>query len=92
MLDKPFAASWRLSGRVGLQEALTLPRIAIENVEPVAEGGRLAAKAIVGQPVHGLENHSISKTFATSKPRCTSWVCRRLVDIESRPWIRTDTT
>ena len=51
MLDKPFAASWRLSGRVGLQEALTLPRIAIENVEPVVEGGRFAAKAIVGQPV-----------------------------------------
>ena len=51
MLDKPFAASWRLSGRVGLQEALTLPRIAIESVEPVVEGGRFAAKAIVGQPV-----------------------------------------
>src|SRR5690606_24574476 len=51
MLDKPFAASWRLSGRVGLQEALTLPRIAIESVEPVVEGGRFAAKATVGQPV-----------------------------------------
>src|SRR5690606_21314543 len=49
MLDKPFAASWRLSGRVGLQEALTLPRIAIESVEPAVEGGRFAAKAIVGQ-------------------------------------------
>src|SRR5690606_16430040 len=51
MLEKPLAASWRLSGRIDLQEAVTLPRIAIEDVQPVVEGGRFAAKATVGQPL-----------------------------------------
>lgn len=51
MLDKPHAAPWRLSGRLSLQDALALPRIAIESVEPVVEAGRFAAKAIAGQPV-----------------------------------------
>jgi starch synthase (maltosyl-transferring) len=50
-LDTSHEPSWRLNGNVGLEEALTLPRIAIESVEPVVDGGRFAAKAISGQPV-----------------------------------------
>ncbi len=50
-LDTPHEPSWRLNGHVGLEEALTLPRIAIESVAPVIDGGRFAAKAISGQPV-----------------------------------------
>src|SRR5690606_19022335 len=50
-LDTSHEPSWRLNRNVGLEEALTLPRIAIEAVEPVVDGGRFAAKAISGQPV-----------------------------------------
>jgi starch synthase (maltosyl-transferring) len=50
-LDTSHEPSWRLNGNVGLEEALTLPRIAIESVEPVVDAGRFAAKAISGQPV-----------------------------------------
>jgi starch synthase (maltosyl-transferring) len=34
-----------------VEDALTLPRIAIESVTPVVENGRYAAKAVVDQPV-----------------------------------------
>ena len=50
-LETPHEPSWRLSGEVELEEALALPRIAIESVEPVVEAGRFAAKAVCGQPV-----------------------------------------
>ncbi|SDS08950.1 starch synthase (maltosyl-transferring) [Halopseudomonas sabulinigri] len=33
-----------------IEEAVSLTRVAIEAVEPVVEGGRFAAKAVVGQP------------------------------------------
>lgn len=36
--------------RAVLEEALACPRIAIEAVEPVVDGGRFAAKAIAGEP------------------------------------------
>ena len=34
-----------------VEDALAMPRIAIESIEPVVEQGRFAAKAIVGMPV-----------------------------------------
>lgn len=40
----------RLTGALSLEEALACPRIAIEAVEPVVDGGRFAAKAIAGEP------------------------------------------
>ncbi|MCG4455686.1 DUF3416 domain-containing protein [Pseudomonas sp. MMS21-TM103] len=36
---------------LSVEEALRMPRIAIESIEPALEQGRFAAKAIVGQPV-----------------------------------------
>ncbi|GAB7530150.1 alpha-1,4-glucan--maltose-1-phosphate maltosyltransferase [Pseudomonas sp. 3A(2025)] len=38
-------------GPLSLTQALQLPRIAIEDVTPVLDGGQFAAKAIIGQPV-----------------------------------------
>ncbi|MBD8573255.1 alpha-1,4-glucan--maltose-1-phosphate maltosyltransferase [Pseudomonas syringae] len=53
--DSPaFEASHTLSqptGPLTLTQALQLPRIAIEDVTPVLDGGQFAAKAIIGQPV-----------------------------------------
>lgn len=37
--------------RPNLDEALRLPRIAIEHTEPTLDNGRFAVKAIAGQPV-----------------------------------------
>jgi starch synthase (maltosyl-transferring) len=34
-----------------MEDALAMPRIAIESLDPVVEQGRFAAKAIVGTPV-----------------------------------------
>src|SRR5690606_8603079 len=36
---------------VSIREAVKLPRIAIEDIQPVIEGGRFAAQGTVGQPL-----------------------------------------
>lgn len=36
---------------ISVEAAVSLPRIAIENIEPVIEGGRFAAKGTVGNPL-----------------------------------------
>lgn len=48
MTDSPRAPT---ACHLSLEEALRMPRIAIEAVEPVLEGGRFAAKATIGHPV-----------------------------------------
>jgi starch synthase (maltosyl-transferring) len=40
-----------VASHLSLEQAVLLPRIAIEATEPVIENGRFAAKAIIGQPL-----------------------------------------
>lgn len=49
--DNPSKPTGHLVGEVQLEEAVALPRIAIETVEPAVEGGRFAAKGVVGGEV-----------------------------------------
>ncbi|MBK3748031.1 alpha-1,4-glucan--maltose-1-phosphate maltosyltransferase [Stutzerimonas balearica] len=56
-----------------LTEAMRMPRIAIESSEPVIDGGRFAAKGIVGQPVSVT-----SKIFADGHDKLAAAVCWRI--------------
>ena len=55
-----------------LEEALQMPRIAIESTLPVLDEGRFAAKAVIGQPVVVT-----SKIFADGHDQLAAAVCWR---------------
>lgn len=55
-----------------LEEALQMPRIAIESTLPVVDEGRFAAKAVIGQPVVVT-----SKIFADGHDQLAAAVCWR---------------
>ncbi|WP_028237943.1 alpha-1,4-glucan--maltose-1-phosphate maltosyltransferase [Stutzerimonas azotifigens] len=55
-----------------LEEALNMPRIAIESTEPVVDGGRFAAKGIIGQPVNVT-----SKIFTDGHDKLAAAICWR---------------
>ena len=65
-----------------LDQALQIPRIAIESTEPVVDGGRFAAKAIIGQPVNVT-----SKIFADGHDQLGAAICWRTRDESG--WRRT---
>src|SRR5690606_34178891 len=48
---QPLSHSHSADKPVGVEDAVKLPRIAIENIEPVVEAGRFAAKGTVGNPL-----------------------------------------
>ncbi|WP_346831015.1 alpha-1,4-glucan--maltose-1-phosphate maltosyltransferase [Pseudomonas abietaniphila] len=58
-----------------LTQALQLPRIVIEDTQPVIEGGQLAAKAITGQPVTVT-----SKVFADGHDKMSVRIRYRAAD------------
>ena len=58
-----------------LEQALKMPRIAIEATEPVLDGGRFAAKAIIGHPVNVT-----SKIFADGHDQLAAAICWRTKD------------
>lgn len=55
-----------------LEQALKMPRIAIESTEPVLDGGRFAAKAIIGHPINVA-----SKIFADGHDQLGAAICWR---------------
>ena len=55
-----------------LEQALQMPRIAIESTLPVVDDGRFAAKAIIGQPVMVT-----SRIFADGHDQLAAAVCWR---------------
>ncbi len=56
-----------------LEQALQMPRIAIESTQPTLDGGRFAAKAIIGQPVTVS-----SKVFADGHDQLAASICWRV--------------
>jgi starch synthase (maltosyl-transferring) len=62
---------------IPLTQALQLPRIVIEDTQPVIESGKLAAKAIIGQPVVVT-----SKVFADGHDKMSVRIRYRAADEE----------
>ncbi|MGH8352378.1 MAG: alpha-1,4-glucan--maltose-1-phosphate maltosyltransferase [Pseudomonas sp.] len=72
---KPRGSSQTLAGPATsrLEVALHMPRVAIEASEPVIDGGRFAAKAIIDQPVSVS-----SRIFADGHEQLAALLCWRL--------------
>ncbi|WP_417778586.1 alpha-1,4-glucan--maltose-1-phosphate maltosyltransferase [Stutzerimonas xanthomarina] len=58
-----------------LEQALRMPRIAIESTQPVLEGGRFAAKATIGHPINVT-----SKIFSDGHDQLAATICWRTKD------------